>query len=335
MSVQLSPDFESPQVRAKLQLFMQFAQAIRDNLVLAYEYLPNHYLSLVTAIAEQLVEFIEDFDENSTPESVWKSVLASPGVLKMPQKDSKPVFDKCEASLAASSANPNLYASYLNDANLRAVEWIHDLGKLLSNDHDVSALEQLQERPLNVVFDEKAARACASSSRLGPISWSFQVTPFAFCGAVFAELMFVHEYLCHVMPPNRSLERDVREVWLNSCISFGMRNLHQASEREPAKLVWVIFRNGYAAHFKIPPFSVVSSLSIDYLTSALLGRPLFWRITLVILSTPDGKAESDTISRVFNALSRCTDMQLLILQNGIWSSFEELLELSTNLLSMR
>ena len=186
-----------------------------------------------------------------------------------------------------------------------------------------------------VSSDEKAARACASSSRLGPISWSFQVTPFAFCGAVFAELMFVHEYLCHVMPPNRSLERDVREVWLNSCISFGMRNLHQASEREPAKLVWLIFRNGYAAHFKIPPFSVGSSLSIDDLTSALLGRPLFWRITLVILSTPDGKAESDTISRVFNALSRCTDMQLLILQNGIWTSFEELLELSTNLLSMR
>ena len=335
MSVQLSPDFESPQVRAKLQLFMLFAQAIRGNLVSAYEYLPNHYLSLVTTIAERLIEFIEDFDENSTPESVWKSVLASPGVLKLQQKDSEPVFNKFEASLAASSANTDLYSSYLNDANRRAVEWIHDLGKLLSNDHDVSALEQLQERPLSVVFDEHGARACASSSRSGPISWSFQVKPFAFCGAVFAELMFVHEYLCHVMPLNRSLERDVREVWLNSCISFGMRNLHQASEREPAKLVWLLFRNGYAAHFKIPPFSVGGSLSIDDLTSALLGRPLFWRITLAILATPDGKAESDTISLVFNALSRCTDRQLVILQSGTWTSLKELLELSTSLLSTR
>ena len=245
------------------------------------------------------------------------------------------MFDKFEASLIASSTNTDLYSSYLDDANRRAVEWIHDLGTLLSNDHGVSALEQLQKRPLNVVFDEDAARACASSTRSGPISWSFQVKPFAFYGAVFAELMFVHEYLCHVMPPNRSLERDVREVWLNSCISFGMRNLHQASEREPAKPVWLLFRNGYAAHFKIPPFSVGGSLSIDDLTLTLLGRPLFWRITLAILSTPDGKAESDTISLVFNALSRCTDMQLLILQSGTWTSLEELLELSTSVLSMR
>lgn len=335
MSVQLSPDFESPQVRAKLQLFLLFATATRDNLVFAYENLPNRYLLLITAIAERLVEFIGNFDENSTPDNIWKSVLASPGVLKLPQKESKQVFDKFEASLAANSANTDIFSSYLGDANRRAVEWIHDLGKLLSNDHDVSALEQLQERPLNVVFDEHAARACASSTRSGPIAWSFQVKPFAFYGVVFAELMFVHEYLCHVMPPNRSLERDVREVWLNSCISFGVRNLDPAREREPAKPVWLLFRNGYAAHFKIPPFSVGGSLSIDDLTLTLLGRSLFWRITLAILSTPDGQAESDTISLVFNALSRCTDAQLMILQSGAWNSLEELLRASTGLLSSR
>jgi hypothetical protein len=325
MSVQLSPDCESPQVRAKLQLFLLFAAATRDNLVFAYENLPNRYLLLITAIAECLVEFIEKFDEHSTPDNVWKSVLASPGVLKLPKKEAKSVFEKFEASLTANSANADLYSSYLGGANRRALEWIHNLGKLLSMNYDVSPLELIQERPLHVALDEHAVHACASSTRSGPIMWSFQVKPFAFYGAVFAELILVHEYLCHVMPPNRYLERDIREVWLNSCISFGIRNLDPAGEREPAKLVWLLFRNGYAAHFNIPPFSVGGSLSIDDLTSTLLGRPLFWKITLAILATPDGQAESDTISLVFNALSRCTDLQLSILQDGIWNTLSELL----------
>jgi hypothetical protein len=316
MSVQRSTDFGASAVSAKLQLFLVFVKATRDNLVLAYENLPNAYLVLVTAIAERLVDFFKNFDEIPTPENIWANVLTSPGVLNLQQTHAKPVLDAFEKSLTENAKDPDLYLSYLGDANGDAIRWIHSLGKYLSSRGLANTLKQVQERPLLVTFDEKATRPCASSSRLGPIGWSLQIKPFAFYGAVFAELMFVHEYLCHVVPLNGHLERDVREVWLNSCLSFGLRNLDDPDgEREPGKLIWLQFRNGYAEHFKIPPFSVGGSLSIDDLTLTLQGWPLFWWVTLGVLAAPDGENEARMISRLFNGLSRCTDEQLRLLEN--------------------
>lgn len=309
MGIDFANSFEAPAVRAKLNLFLLFASVTRENLSLIYQQLPQDYVPLLEAIADGVVEAISAKGAPTSPDKVWKSIKASQRFQAIPS-GLDPIIAAFDSRLSMPFGDKET-AAYLHDANVRALDWIKQLRSYLAAHPKVSALDGTTLRDVLVDYDSKVQIACATSSRSGPIMWWLQPKPFAFYGAVLLELTFVHEYLCHVIPVNRQLEKDIREIWLHAGIAFGMRNLPDTrSERHPVKFVWQMFRNGYAKHHCIDEFHVGGPLSLDDLARNLSGRPVFWTITLAILAAPDGQDQADQIARLFNTLSSFNDAQL-------------------------
>jgi hypothetical protein len=327
MRVHLS-NFDAPAVRGKLDMVLLFAGAAREHLALLYERLPNHYTVFLRVVADAVTKAVKKQGTPATFEQVWISIQGDQDFQQLAKQDAAaPVIAAFETSLRANAQVADYARLYLDRANERAVEWIGELRADLAQYESAAILQQVSTKLLVVEFDHTATRPCAGGSRSGPIGWVLQPESFAFYGAILAELMFVHEYLCHVLPANRDLEKDVREVWLNDSIIYGVRNLPDPDrEREPAKYVWQRFLHLYQKHFASDPYGLDSSLGMDQLTIALSRRPLFWKITLAILSAPNGKDASNTISQLFNALSEQTDKQLAVLGTVQWTTLEEFLE---------
>ncbi len=326
MSVDLSSNFNSPAVKAKLDLLLLFAGTVREHLALFYDRLPSDYGVFLRVVADAVAKAVKKQGAPATFEQVWISIQGDQDFQQLPKQDAAPVIEAFQTSLRANAQIADYAVSYLDRANDRAVKWIGELGTDVAKYASAVKLQKVPARRLHVEFDYSAKSPCASSSRSGPVLWSFQPESFAFYGAILAELMFVHEYLCHVLPANRYLEKDVREVWLNDCIIYGIRNLSDPQEeREPAKYVWLRFLHLYQEHFASDAYGLDSSLGMDQLTRALSRRPLFWKITLAILSAPNGQDASNTISQLFNALSKQTDRQLAALEAVQWTTLEEFL----------
>jgi hypothetical protein len=310
VGVDLANSFEAPAVRAKLSLFLLFARVTRENLPFIYQQIPQDYVPFLEAIGDGVVEAISTRGAPAPVDKVWKSIKASQRFLAIPADGLDPIVAALDNALSVPFGDSEAIA-YMNDANVRAVDWIRQLRIYLSARPNVSALDSAAPRDVSVGYDAKVQIACATSSRTGPIMWWLQPKQFAFYSAVLLDLTFVHEYLCHVIPVNRQLEKDIREIWLHSGIAFGMRNLPDPrSERHPVKFVWQMFRNGYAKHHNIDEFHVGGPLSLDDLARDLSGRPLFWTVTLAILAAPDGQEQADRIARLFNRLSSFNDVQL-------------------------
>ncbi len=335
MRVDLAPEFDAPAVRAKLDLLLLFAGTAREHLASLYEQLPNDYGTFLAVVADAVIEAIKTSGTPATVEEVWTSIQGAQRFQRLPKQERAEVMAAFETSLRANAANPEYARSYLDQANFRAVDWIGELVTELQQFPLTSVLQEVPARRLYLEYDADTSNACAAGSRTGSIFWFLQPQAFAFYGAMFAELQFVHEYLCHVLPTNRRLEKDIREAWLNDCVQYGIRNLADPhGEREPTKYVWARFLHLYQKHFATDDYGLGSSPSMDQLTRALSGKPLFWRITLSILSAPDGQAASDTISKLFNHLSRLTDRQLAALEAVQWDSLEELMAKITILKSI-
>jgi hypothetical protein len=325
IDVALSPDFESPVARAKLNLLLRFAAVTRQHLVFAYEQLPNTYVTFLRVLADEVTKAIATQGPPSTAEQVWDGVKHAQPIQKLPKTAISPVLQAFELALLSAAIPDDSALSYLHEANERAVAWIHELATHLASQPSVAVLAKLKLRGLQVVYDPGIKNACATSSRSGPMSWSMQPSAFAFFGAIFAELMFVHEYICHLIPANRQLDNAVREVWLNSCILFGVRNLPSLSrERQATKVIWQLFRNEYVKHFDIAQYDVDGPLSLEDLTHTLCGKELFWTVTLAILSTPDGPEEAKVISYLFNYLASLTDGQLGNIDGVPWDELRTL-----------
>jgi len=314
MEVHLSKSKDAPAVRAKLNLFLLFASMTRENLRLIFQQIPQDYVPFLEAIADGVVEAISAKGAPASADKVWISIKASQRFQAMPADGLEPIVAAFDSRLAKPFGDQEA-AVYLEDVNVGAIRWIQQLRTYLSARPNVNALDAAALRDILVDYDAKAQIACATSSRSGPIMWWLQPKQFAFYGAVLLDLTLVHEYLCHVIPSNRQLEKDIREIWLHSGIVNGLRNLPgQLAERTPLKFVWQMFRNGHARHHSIDEFHVGGALSLDDLARNLSGRPLYWTISLAVLKTPDGQNEADQIARLFNLLSAFDDRQLDLLQ---------------------
>src|SRR5579875_3477284 len=82
------------------------------------------------------------------------------------------------------------------------------------------------------------------------------------------------------LPANQWLEKDVREVWLHSCIQYGIRNCWFAEgEARSVYLGWLQFEQEYVANFFPKGWGSRGSTGMDQFTTRLCGHALFWQIT--------------------------------------------------------
>ncbi len=308
---------------SKLELFVLFAQAMRQCLGKLYEGMPDKMTTFVTLVADRLLPFVTNFNKHSTPVNVWNDIKGSHIFLSFDKDEAEILADEFEARLYVLSTQQQVAKSYFENMNDGAVNWIKGLRCHLQSVHPVQTLPCAVAKEVLIAFDESAKKPCAGSSRAGPISWSFQLQRFAFYGTVLLDLMLVHEYLCHVIPRNTELNHDVREVWLHSCILYGIRNVIPADERTAVKKVWLQFSQNYAEHFRgEDSYGARGSLEIDELTKRLSGSRLFWGLTFSILKAPQGEHQADLIYTILRALSSLSDNQLTNLSD--WASLEEL-----------
>lgn len=122
MGVDLANSFDAPAVRAKLNLFLLFASATRENLSLIYQQLPQDYVPLLEAIADGVVEAISAKGAPASPDKIWKSIKASQRFQAIPS-GLDPIIAAFDNRLSMPFGDTEAEA-YLKDANIRALEWI-------------------------------------------------------------------------------------------------------------------------------------------------------------------------------------------------------------------
>ena len=217
------------------------------------------------------------------------------------------ILDGTKIAQDAIAANAGIGAEILAEANQQAQEWLRE--------RVMRHLPQTTLAPAPVVidFDQAGTMFCASSSRLTwQIHWTLQPFPHSLYGAMVVPRVLEHEYISHLLPPNRSLSNGVREVFLVEMLEEEHRNDDHASPRDAAADVklaaWFRFkleqhfqRNGLTNRAELRDFEEVA------VRLRRKSRPDFWKMTAEILLLPDGDLESQIVDRALKRLRVSAD----------------------------
>ncbi|HLI76800.1 MAG TPA: hypothetical protein VKV02_07635 [Acidobacteriaceae bacterium] len=329
MSITFSEEFGSPKLRAKLHLFLVFARATRACLPTLHRCAEDRFLLVLQDVADAVVEEVSDLDEGSTVKEIFEKISALRRIKRLRPADRMDFLSALAASLEPDLANGVVERDYPGAANRQAVRKLEQLGLHVAERDKRHRLLTVPVRPLRLLYDEDGRQACAISSTAGPVMWAFQPTRFGFYSAVLLDLILAHEYLCHLLPANQWLEKDVREVWLHSCIQYGIRNCWFAEgEARSVYLGWLQFEQEYVANFFPKGWGSRGSTGMDQFTTRLCGHALFWQITFTVLAAQDGRPTAVEISESLDRLSRFRDAFLRDLNGRILWSVKDLVLLS-------
>lgn len=109
---------------SKLELFVLFAQAMRQCLGKLYEGMPDKMTTFVTLVADRLLPFVTNFNKHSTPVNVWNDIKGSHIFLSFDKDEAEILADEFEARLYVLSTQQQVAKSYFENMNDGAVNWI-------------------------------------------------------------------------------------------------------------------------------------------------------------------------------------------------------------------
>jgi hypothetical protein len=199
---------------------------------------------------------------------------------------------------------------------------------MLGSQRNISRLKNVSQAPVRGYYDPNATQYCASSNiTAGEIGWKLQLKKHAFYGALIPDMLFVHEYISHLLPLSRYLSRNVREIWLALALFRGYKNsLMDADQKYVRLFLWDKFRRELALNFSPTDIELYGPLYLDSmaLNVSFYAPEVFWQITSDILHLEDLDVEgADAIDDLLGRLAVLDDSNLRLVLSRQWVGWRE------------
>lgn len=300
----LSQVFQTPAVRAKLDVLLLFASVLRPLVIdlsnaTDVEGKPR-WFEIVDVLAERLASQLPKLTELTETGLIWNQFTSDLSIASL-KPLAAAVVRTMERDLKKGLVawTPISGMNYLIDANVRAADRVTQM--------EVQKLgrQQAETVPvgLSIEYDPKSERSHASSVRgTREIQWVFQLEDYSLWGALVADRVFEHEYFCHLLPVNTHLALEVREGFLDGVLQFQHSLLATTGSPEAvAESRWNYalhrFRDDLWDHFG-------DAADEDYLKLRNLGQSprrsgaQYWRLVGVVINSQDGTDEARQVKEM-------------------------------------
>jgi len=320
--IDLHPDFQSPAVRARLDVILLLADALRPALQPLQQLFPADWIELVKSLNAVLIAEIGRVSVARQALNIWAQFSASIQVSQLDNRATQ-LLQAAEQRLHSQLTVNDHALRYLEQAHAQSLAWLHSTAQRRS----LNALTKISPALLRVYYDPQGTEYCASSSRItGEIGWKLQLVEHAFYGALIPDMILEHEYLSHLVPANAFLSRGVREVWLSSALFREHRNdKANGADRLLKTELWEKFRSELARHFGFTDHEFYGPQRWDWLAMKMsfYDTATFWRLTAEMIHSGNPSSQADLIDKLLGDLARLDDEGLLAAMHVKWRNLPE------------
>jgi hypothetical protein len=310
-AVTLAPQFNSPALRAGLEVHLILARAWGEILDAGDQLeSPQHsWMDILKVQGMLAAKDVPQYTGRQQIQSLWQSFLGNPRISKLPQA-SLELLEKARLrtlDLAnMSQHDPDL----LGEASDAGHRLIHDL----LHQKGIS-VKRMSVAPVTVHYDPTGKSYCASANAsTEEIRWAYQPSrPHLLYGLIICDYVFAHEYLSHLMLPNPYFDSNVRERWLVATLIHAV--IKAVDKPRWKRLLWMAYHNEVlnyvrAEKEKNDPEGAISEALVGELVESAaadlyLGFPeQFWSLTKEIMECRDDREKAELITTILPDLDR-------------------------------
>ena len=310
-----SDEFQSPAVKAQLEIFLIFADSVRAQLAPLSEATEREgapeWHEILDILAAHLAQQLPNVTRIDQATSIWNQ-FSNDLKLSSLKTYTRVALHGIEtrigtwvAAMHAQKQHSTQYLKWANHSGFRSAEHLAA--------HQIRLLRVFTLKPLWVRFDPKGEENHASAYRsAGVVHWAFQVQKHSFWGVLVADKVLEHEYFCHMLPINSFLSSEIREGFLDRVLELEHASAALVETTEgyvESRWSFVLqrFRNELSRHFS----ESASFLQWQFRNLAqalrILNRHCYWRLLREILNAED---DLDLARAIESALRALCDYQV-------------------------